>query len=252
MDNVMSMFNLAGRTALVTGSSRGIGRAIVLALASAGARVVVHGSRPDANLDRTVAEARAAGSDAAGIAADLGSSAEVKRLIAAAGQPDILVLNASVQSYQTVEQFTAEEFLRQYEINVRSSFELLQGMLPAMKKRRWGRILAIGSVNQYKPAARLAIYSSTKAALDNLMNNCAREYAPFGITVNDLAPGVFVTDRNSEALKDEQFRDRILGLIPAGRFGKLEECAALALLLCSDAGGYITGAEIPVTGGMHL
>ncbi|MFA7230581.1 MAG: SDR family oxidoreductase [Victivallaceae bacterium] len=247
-----TIFNLAGHRALITGSSRGIGRTLALTLASAGAEVIVHGSRNDENLKHTVAEVKAINTQSTGIAADLSSSAAVKKLIATAGKIDILVLNASAQSYQTVEDFTPAELERQYEINIRSSFELIQAVLPLMKKQRWGRILAIGSVNQYKPSPRLAIYSTTKAALNNLIMNCAKQYAASGITFNNLAPGVILTDRNADVLKDAEFSQKILGMIPAGRFGDVSDCAGLALVLCSDAGSYITGTDIPVAGGMQL
>lgn len=246
------MFNLTGRRALITGSSRGIGRAIALTFAKAGAEVIVHSSRNDENLKNTVDEAKAVNAKSTGIAADLSSSAAVENLVALAGKIDILVLNASAQSYQTVEDFTPDELERQYAINVRSSFELIQAVLPVMQEQHWGRVLSIGSINQHKPSPRLAIYSTTKAALNNLIINCARQYASAGITFNNLAPGVILTDRNAEALKDAEFRQKILGMIPAGRFGDVTDCAGLALVLCSEAGSYITGADIPVAGGMQL
>jgi len=250
--DILQKFDLHGRTALVTGSSRGIGKAIALTLAQAGAEVMIHGAHANEGLAATLAEARQINPSATSVTGDLGDRAATAELIARIGSPDILVLNASVQSYQTLENFTAEELTRQYEVNLRASCELIQAVIPGMRQRRWGRIVIVGSVNQYKPAARLLIYSTTKAALVNLTGNCARQYAADGITVNNLAPGVILTDRNAEALKDAAFRQQILKGIPAGRLGQPDDCAGLALLLCSDAGAYITGAEIPVTGGMHL
>ena len=121
-----------------------------------------------------------------------------------------------------------------------------------MCERRWGRIVAVGSVNQFRPSPRLTLYSATKAALQSLVLNAAKSYAPSGVTVNNLVPGVILTDRNVEALKDDAYRAKILGLIPAGNFGRPEDCAGAALLLASEAGRYITGIELPVTGGVHL
>jgi len=248
--DISQRFDLHGRRALVTGSSRGIGRAIALALAQAGATVVVHGVHGETQHNATLDEVKKLSPDSFALAADLGDRAATARLGHEVGALDILVLNASVQSYQTVEDFTAEEMQRQYEVNVRSAFDLINAVAPGMRSRRWGRILGIGSVNQYKPSPRLAIYSTTKAALNNLLFNCARQYAADGVTVNNLAPGVICTDRNAEALKDDAYRQKVLGLIPAGYFGEPEDCAGLALLLCSDAGRYITGVDIPVAGGM--
>jgi NAD(P)-dependent dehydrogenase (short-subunit alcohol dehydrogenase family) len=249
-------FKLNGRVALVTGSSQGIGLEIAMWLLKAGASVVFHGSRPSAKLDDAVGKARALGGKAIGIPADIGHSAANTALVQGAlkafGQIDILVQNASVQDYMTVEEFSSEEFAREYNCNLRSTFELVKLLLPGMRERRWGRVVTIGSVNQMRPAPRLAIYSTTKAAMVNLVMNLAREHSGEGVTFNNIAPGVIPTGRNEAALEDEALREKLLGSIPARRFGSVADCAALALLLCSDAGGYITGADIPVTGGMHL
>lgn len=224
-------FQLNGRTALVTGSTRGIGLAVADTLEQYGARVIRHNSR----------------------IADLASVEDTARLLAEAGAVDILVLNASCQHYRTMEEaFDEKEFAEQVNVNLRSSIQLVHGVLPGMKERRWGRVLAIGSINQWKQSPRLAVYAATKAALSNLMQNCARAYAADGITFNTLAPGVIATDRNREALADSDTVERLLKAIPARRFGMPEDCAGAALLLCSEAGAYITGADIPVTGGMQL
>ena len=152
----------------------------------------------------------------------------------------------------TVEDFEENEFVREYAVNLKSSFELIKAALPHMKSQKWGRVLSIGSVNQWKQNPRLSVYSTTKSAQVNLVMNCAREYAEYGITFNNLAPGVISTDRNAEALANESIRKKLFTMIPAARFGKTEDCVGPALMLCSEAGSYITGADIPVTGGMHL
>ncbi len=250
--DIMKLFDLSGKTALVTGSSRGIGKGIADILASAGAKVFIHGTRLNDQLEETVNEIKAAGGEAEGVAADLGSEEEVAALIKTVGSCDILVLNASVQAYQELEDFTSEEFERQYNVNVRSTFELIKGFLPGMQKKHWGRILTIGSVNQFTPSPRLPVYSSTKSAMVNIVMGCAKKYAPDGVTVNNLAPGVICTDRNKDALADEEYRKHIVSLVPSGILGGVEDCAGLSLVLCSEAGRYITGSDIPVTGGMHL
>lgn len=250
--DIANMFDLKGRVALVTGSSRGIGKAIATALASAGAEVIIHASSESDKLLATTDAINESGGHARSIAANLEDGAEIKKLTDAIKKLDILVMNASVQSYQHIEDFTVEEFDRQYAVNLRSSFQLIQAFVNGMKERGWGRLLAIGSVNQFKPAARLPIYSTTKTAQENLIINCAKQYSQYGITANNLAPGIIQTDRNNKTLADKKFRAEIIKLVPAGFFGNVEDCSGLALLLCSEAGRYITGANIPVTGGMHL
>lgn len=249
---MQKLFNLQGKRALVTGSSRGIGRAAAMTLAEAGSHVIFHASKPSENLDGALAEARKKGFSGETVDADISIAAGLKKLIAAAGNVDILVLNASVQTYMTVEEFDAEEFDREYRTNVKSSFELVKAFLPGMRERRFGRIIALGSVNQYRPAPRLCLYAGTKAAQANLILGLARANAKFGITANNVAPGVIATDRNSEALADTEAAENIRKLIPAGRFGTAEDCAGLILLLASDAGSYINGEDITIDGGMHL
>ena len=136
--------------------------------------------------------------------------------------------------------------------NLRSSFALVRAFAPRMAARGWGRIVSIGSVNQAHPAPRLAIYGAVKAAQRNLMLTAAKEWAARGVTVNTVAPGVIATDRNAEVLSDAAFADPLRETIPAKRFGTPEDCAGIVLALCSDACSYITGADIPVDGGMSL
>ena len=250
--DIFKSFRLDGRRALVTGSSRGIGRAIARALGQAGAKVVYHGTAPSPKLEEAVAEARADGAAVSSVTADLADSAAVERLVAEVGAVDILVLNASVQKYQSIEKFEPEEFTRQFQVNVAASLKLIEAVLPAMRAKEWGRVLVIGSVNHFRPAARLITYSATKSALDNLIRNAAVSHSRYGITFNTLSPGVIATDRNAAALADPEKVRMLLAGIPAGHFGKSEDCVGAALLLCSDAGAYITGANLPVTGGMHL
>ena len=162
------------------------------------------------------------------------------------------MLNASVQKYVELGEFDDAEFLREFRANVAASFRLAEAFSPAMCERKWGRIIAVGSVNQLRPSPRLTLYSATKAAQMSLTANFAKTLAPCGVTVNCLVPGVILTDRNVEPLKDEAYREKVLGLVPCGFFGETRDCAGAALLLASDAGRYITGIELPVTGGMHL
>jgi glucose 1-dehydrogenase len=253
---VHERFNLKGRIALVTGSSRGIGRALAVGFAEAGADVIVHGTKPGAALNEAAAAVRACGVRAATVTADLADSSATRTLHANAcntlGAPDILVLNASVQFRKAWDQITAEEFDRQINVNLRSSLELIQAAVPAMRAKHWGRILTIGSVQQVKPHAMMAVYAGTKCALVSLVKNLARQLAPDGITVNNLAPGVILTDRNTEALSDPQYREKIRQMIPVRTFGEADDCTGAALLICSNAGRYITGADVLVDGGFGL
>ena len=249
----MNFCDLAGKVALVTGSSRGIGRAAALLLADLGARVIFHGSRPGTRLDSAVA---AAGNGAISLAADFEKTEEVEalaeELLRRNLAPDVLVLNASVQSYTGLENFDGAEFDRMFRANVESSCVLLKRFLPAMRERRFGRVIFVGSINGVRPAPRLAVYAATKAALMNLARTAALENAAYGVTVNTILPGVIETDRNAERLKDAAFAEELKSHIPMRRFGTAEECAGAIAFLASDAASYITGAEIPVSGGWQL
>ena len=252
MENDM-MNTFEGKTARVTGSSRGIGRAAALKLASLGARVIFHGTQPGEKLLSAVAEA---GGSAQFLTADFSSMDEVLKLAAALRErnlvPDILVLNASVQSYTGLANFDSAEFLRMFRTNVESSCLLLTALLPEMRKKTGGRVIFVGSINGIQPAPRLAIYGSGKAALMNIAKTAALENAPYGITVNTILPGVIETDRNAAALSDKAFADGLREQIPMHRFGTAVECAELIAFLASDCAGYITGSEISISGGWQL
>lgn len=245
-------FDLKGQTALVTGSSRGIGKAIAFILGSAGAHIHFHGTGDSQSMRTTLAEAHSLGISCDVFYADLGSSLDVHCLSNSASDSDILVLNASVQSYGHIADFEDEEFDRILQTNLRSSFQLMKAFAPKMQALNRGRIIVIGSVNQAHPAPRLAIYASSKAACRALVLTAAKEYAPFGITVNTITPGIISTERNAKALSDPAFASSLCSSIPAGRFGTAEDCAGAVLLLASNAGSYITGANIVIDGGFSL
>ena len=247
------MNSFSGKLALVTGSSRGIGRAAGLKLASCGAKVLFHGVSESEKLSSAVEEA---GNGAESITADFSNMDEVRNMAAELKKrnlvPDILVLNASVQIYTGLGNFDSSEFSRMFHTNVESSCILLQELLPGMQKKQYGRVIFVGSINGIKPASRLAVYGATKAALLNVAKTAAMENAPFGITVNTILPGVIETDRNAAALSDQAFADKLKEMIPMHRFGSAEECGDLISFLASDAASYITGAEIPIAGGWQM
>ncbi len=246
------MFSLSGRKALVTGSSRGIGNAVAVALGRAGASVVFHGASYSDALASAVRDAASEGIECSYVCGDLSDSAQVRRISAESGEPDILVLNASVQKYVSDRNFNSGDFESMIDTNLRSCFEFIKALVPAMAAKGWGRVISIGSVNQMRPASRLAVYACIKAAQHNLMLSCAKEYAAAGITFNTVSPGVIVTDRNKEALSNEDFSAGLIECIPAKRFGKPEDCAGVAVFLASDCASYVTGANIPVAGGFQL
>lgn len=243
---------LSSHTALVTGSSRGIGRAIAFALGRTGAKVLFHGATESVALRDALVVAQSEGIEAEAHVADLGDAAECDRLAAECSAADILVLNASVQSYGHIADLDDAEFDRMVRTNLRSSFRLVRAFGPSMAAMGWGRIISVGSVNAGHPAPRLAIYAATKAAQKNMMLTAAKEWAANGVTANTISPGVIVTDRNSKVLADASFADPLRESIPARRFGTAEDCAGIVVALCSDACSYITGADIPVDGGMGL
>ncbi len=251
MPNPLDRFRLDGRTALVTGARREIGRAIAEGLGAVGARVAVHHAG-------TAEEAR----DAAGVVAAIGGGAQAfaadfsqagaaemlaAEVTAAFGQVDILVLNASVEILQPVGTIDRAAYDRQMDINVWSTLALLQALVPGMAARGWGRVVTVGSVQQISPAAEMMVYAGYKALQHNWAINLARQYTRQGVTVNNLAPGLISTARNADqiAARGAQMTARI----PAGRMGRPDDLVGAALLLCSDAGEYISGANLYVDGG---
>lgn len=257
-------FSMSGRRALVTGGSVSIGRSIALAFADAGADVAIHHNgaadvafgKPDA-AQETANSIGERGGRAVIIEADFAVPGEARRTVAAAsdalGGVDVLVVCASVQYRVPFDEVTPEQIERQIQINFRASIELLTAALPPMKARGWGRILTLGSINQTRPEAELSIYAALKSAQHNLSINLARQYAPFGVTVNNLSPGLIATERNRWRRTDAQAWAAIEeDSSPMRRAGTPEEMAGAALLLCSDAGSFITGADLQATGGRHL
>ena len=242
------MFNLKEKKALVTGSTQGIGLAIAKTLSEYGAEVFIHCGSAAEKAENVASEIK----NAKGVCVNLLESDAAEKLYTATGDVDIVILNASVQIKKKWEDITDEDIYKQFDINVKSTFKLIQKYAPKMKENRWGRIITVGSVQQYKPHKEMPIYAATKSANMNIVTNLASQLAPFGITVNNIAPGVIATPRNFDALQDEKYRDIVLSKIPAGYAGASEDIAGGALLLSSDAGRYITGTDLIIDGGMHL
>lgn len=250
------MFDLRGKTALVTGSGQGIGRAIALLLAEHGARVIVNWVSNDAVAQITLDGIKAIGGEYLTWKYDLSKPTIKEDWEAFAKENniavDILVLNASVQYRNPWDQITNEEFDKQMHVNVRASLALIQACVPAMREQKWGRIVTVGSVQQYRPNTAMAVYAATKAAQRNLVMTLCAQLAGDGITINNIAPGAIETIRNVEALADTAYRAKIEKSIPVGFVGQPEDIAPTVLLLCSNEGRYITGTDIPVDGGMSI
>ena len=250
------MFDLKGKTALVTGSGQGIGRAIALLLAKQGARVIVNWCSNDAVAQQTLDGIKEVGGEYLTWKYDLSRDTikeDWEQFVSENNLAvDILVLNASVQFRNAWENITNEEFDKQMHVNVRASLALIQACVPAMRERKWGRIVTVGSVQQHRPNTAMAVYAATKAAQNNLVMTLCGQLAGDGITINNIAPGAIETVRNEKALSDATYREKIEKSIPVGFVGQPGDIAPTVLLLCSDEGRYITGADIPIDGGMSI
>lgn len=247
-----SGFSLRGRRALVTGSSEGIGEAVVRLLAKAGAEVIVHGLAHGADGASVATDIKADGGHACFIPADLSDAVEIKQLLGQAGDLDILVSNVAVQHRRRFAQISRDEMDEQFNLNIKALVDLVQNVLPGMMERGWGRIVTMGSVQEQVPSPQMHIYAGLKSAQENIVRNLAREVAASGVTVNNIAPGVIMTARSEPALSDPEYASQFLQRIPAARFGTPEDVAAAALLFCSPAGSYITGTTIAVDGGLAI
>jgi NAD(P)-dependent dehydrogenase (short-subunit alcohol dehydrogenase family) len=249
-------FDLTGRRALVTGSTQGIGAAIAIALAEAGADVAINHPGDTASGSEVLDKISSLGRKAVCIPAKLGTPDSAKNLFLAAGEAlggiDILVSNVAVQFAEGWESVTPEHFDTQVRTNWQSAFELIQHAAPGMLERGWGRIVTVGSVQEAKPHPQMVVYAALKAAQTSMVRNLAKQFAPRGVTVNNLAPGVINTDRSRARLSDPAYAQTVLSWIPAGLIGEPSDCAGAALLLCSDAGRYITGQSLFIDGGMSL
>ena len=251
--SIIDQFRLNGRTALVTGARREIGRAIALTLAELGARLAIHhaGTAEEAtDADAVVREIEQSGGVARAFGQDFGCD-DAGSLLATSvstwAAVDILVLNASIELPEAYEDISRAHFDQQIAVNLRTPLELLQSLVPPMAERGWGRVLTIGSVQQMRPHPKMMVYAGTKAAQWNWMRNLARQFGGKGVTVNNLAPGAILTARNRAQMAVEGAA--LVERIPAGRLGHPHDLRGAAALLCSDAGAYINGVNLYVDGG---
>ena len=244
------MFDLTGKTALVTGASGGIGGAIAQALHAAGATVTLSGTRT-APLEALAADL---GSRVHVLTCDLSDPASVEALpkaaAAAMGSVDILVNNAGITRDNLFMRMSDEEWQSVIDVNLTSTFRLCRGVLRGMMKARWGRIVNISSVVGATGNPGQGNYAASKAGMVGMSKSLAAEVASRNITVNCVAPG-FITTAMTDKLTDDQ-KSRILTSVPAGRMGEASEIAAAVLYLASLEAGYVTGAVLHVNGGMAM
>jgi len=244
------MFDLEGKSALVTGASGGIGGAIARALHAQGARVALSGTR-EAALEALAAEL---GDRTHVLACDLSDLAAVDGLPARAetamGQLDILVSNAGVTRDQLAMRMKDEDWDQVLTVNLTAGFHLVRGSLRGMMKRRWGRIVSVTSIVGTTGNPGQANYAASKAGLVGMTKSLAQEVASRGITVNCVAPG-FIETAMTDALGEPQ-REKLVGAIPAGRMGSPRDVASCVVFLASDEAAYVTGQSLHVNGGMTM
>ena len=231
---VKEKFDLTGKIALVTGSTRGIGKAIGDAFEEYGAKVIRHNTKVCDLSDPAAIDAFFDGLEKEGML------------------PDILVANASIQAKIPWTEFPMDEAQKEIQVNFLATLRMFQRCYPKMKAQGWGRLIAVGSVNERRPHPEMCVYAATKSAQENLVRGLARQVAKEGVTVNNLCPGVFFTDRNKECLADPVYGKEVTDAIPMHDYAMPEDAAGAALLLASDAGRYITGATIMIDGGLSI
>jgi NAD(P)-dependent dehydrogenase (short-subunit alcohol dehydrogenase family) len=253
MKMTMSSPVLKDRVAVVTGASRGIGRAIAQAFAREGAAVVICGRKQE-TLEQVAAEI---GGGVHPIACHVGRADQIQRLVetttARLGKIDILVNNAATNiAQEPVLQIDEGKFDKMIEVNLKSAFRLTQAIAPGMCERGWGSIVNIASISGIRPQYHGMLYSMTKAALIMMTQSYALELGPRGVRVNAIAPGMIQTVLSEYYWKDEARRDAIMEDQPVKHLGQPEEIAEVAVLLASDRGSYITGQTMVVDGGRLL
>lgn len=233
---------------LVTGSTQGIGKAIACEFVKNGYEVIIHCSKDIKKAEYVCKEIGAYKA----ITCDLADMNDVHSIYEKTGNIDILILNASVQFKEKWNEINEESMDRQYTVNVKSTLKLIQTYLPYMIEKRMGRIITVGSVNQYRQHPELVFYSATKCAVMSIIKNVAKQVACYNVTLNNIAPGAIATPRNESVYNDEEKRKEVERSIPMGRFGQPSDCVGAVMMLCGDQGSYITGSDIVIDGGMRL
>lgn len=243
---------LSGKVAVITGASKGLGKAVALALGGASARLAL-ASRDLESLQNVAGEVRAIGAEVEVFQTDVCSEAQVAQLaeqvLARFGAVHILVNNAGVNVRQPITEFTLDEWRRVLDTNLTGAFLMCRAFVPYLKGRDYGRILNLTSIMSHVALAGRTAYAASKAGLLGFTKALALELAPDRITVNGISPGPFATEMNLPLTRNAELNARFLASIPLARWGKPEEVGRLALYLCSEEAGFITGTDILMDGG---
>lgn len=251
--SVSPLFDLRGKVAIVTGSSRGIGLASAKGLAAHGAKVVISGRKPEP-CEAAAAEIRAAGGEAIAVTCNIGRKPELQNLVDSAvqawGRVDIVMANAAIHPWAgSVLDLQEETFNKFMQVNVQSSIWLAQMTVPGMLERGYGRFIVVASVVGLLGDAVTGTYGLTKAADMQFVRNLANEFASQGVTANCIAPGTFKTEMARSQWEDPAMVQWYASRNPSRRFGEVDEIAGLAVMLASPSGGYLNGQTIAVDGG---
>jgi gluconate 5-dehydrogenase len=248
-----SLFDLSGRTALVTGSSRGLGRAIAAGLAKAGARLVINGTDP-ARVQTTVAEFRSAGHAAEGAAFDVTDEAGIVNAFEAFDAKgiaiDVLVNNAGIQMRKPLVEFSSAEWRKVIETNLTSAFVIGREAAKRMIPRKRGKIINIGSLASELARPTVGPYTAAKGGIKTLTRSMTVEWAASGIQANAIGPGYMLTDMNQALMQNPDFNSWLMSRIPSKRWGRPDELVGAAIFLASSASDYVNGQIIYVDGGM--
>lgn len=248
----MSEKKLAGKVAVITGASRGLGKAMALALAAEGANLALV-SRNSEHLNAVAKDAKALGAAAEVFVADVTDEAQVERLRAEIPRQfpkiQILINNAGVNIRKAVTDFTLAEWRTVLDTNLTSVFLMCRAFVPLMKGHGYGRILNMTSIMSHVALAQRTAYCASKSGLLGFTRALALELVPDAITVNGISPGPFATEMNQPILQNREANAQFIAKIPAGRWGEVREVGQLAVYLCSDDAGFITGTDILIDGG---
>ena len=248
----MNSRKLEGKTALITGASKGLGKAMALALAEAGARLALVSRNLD-QLNDTAAAVSKLGAEAAVFQTDVTDEAQIALLEKAVtekfGRLQILINNAGINIRKSVTDFTLEEWRQVMDTNLTGVFLMCRAFVPKMKGQGYGRIINLTSIMSHVSIAGRSAYCASKTGLLGFTRALALELAPEKITVNGISPGPFATEMNTQLMQNPELNQQFISKIPLGRWGKVEEVGQLAVYLCSEDAGFVTGTDFLIDGG---